>query len=617
MVGNPLLENISCNQLDFISTDVKNQCTSFERCSNTERSSNVILRESAKDTLLALQGLEAIEREIKRLGGLRERNKNRYKINELRERQQSIQSLYPWILGKEFQDSYNPGDYVNYVNKSEEEKEEMETQMASLIKNQLTHTRARLIERKEDFLKATACIKGDENLCDDLDMDKILAHTPSINHEEIFERERKKELKEKFETESLSPEERREYRRLLTKVGEADGLFALVNCLHTQRKEVKEVNQELALGALDVGIVVGTMGLGSAVVTGRLALRVGSTLSKTQKLTKAKRLRNLGIIGMDTSFSVPYMREVINVCENQINQLEETVSEKTNEVCQILPTGVKHTSDVKSCILQVSLASLPITLPILGLSGIAMARKLRGSSQIGAIAPSFSAKKAEEVLGTRLNSSQKRAVEEAHLVGRGNVGKDGMNPARIGNYTQAQLREKNRILRDAGFTPQERRQLMDRGVVGDRDRRPSDYDLPSTEEVIKRIRGKKPKPRSIRVSRTSSQSKKDTSESADPSRERRPEDDLLPTAEEMLDPNRQVPTRHKTVRLDAVGDRDRRPSDYDLPSTEEVIKRIRGKKPKQQIKSQTIHLDADGNVTSPPTFFQRIKRRLGFTGKEE
>ena len=97
------------------------------------------------------------------------------------------------------------------------------------------------------------------------------------------------------------------------------------------------------------------------------------------------------------------------------------------------------------------------------------------------------------MLGTRLNSSQKRAVEEAHLVGRGNIGKDGMNPAGIGNYTQAQLRQKNRILRDAGFTSQERRQLMDRGVVGDRDRRPSDYDLPSTEEVIKRIRGKKPK----------------------------------------------------------------------------------------------------------------------------
>ena len=95
-----------------------------------------------------------------------------------------------------------------------------------------------------------------------------------------------------------------------------------------------------------------------------------------------------------------------------------------------------------------------------GLSGIAFAKRLRGAKT------NSSAEKAEEVLGIKLNPSQQRAVEEAYLVGSEEKGKDG-SLAGIGNYTQAQLRRKNQILKEAGLSPSQRRKLMESGVVGD------------------------------------------------------------------------------------------------------------------------------------------------------
>ncbi|MCY4643163.1 MAG: hypothetical protein OXB88_00950 [Bacteriovoracales bacterium] len=74
-------------------------------------------------------------------------------------------------------------------------------------------------------------------------------------------------------------------------------------------------------------------------------------------------------------------------------------------------------------------------------------------------------KAAENTLGRSLNRPQRAAVEKAHKVGAKEVGKNGKE-AGIGNYTQAQLQQKARILREAGFNQKEVRQLMEAGVVG-------------------------------------------------------------------------------------------------------------------------------------------------------
>ncbi len=72
---------------------------------------------------------------------------------------------------------------------------------------------------------------------------------------------------------------------------------------------------------------------------------------------------------------------------------------------------------------------------------------------------------AERSLNKRLTNQQVQAIQNAHLIGRGQPGADG-SPARIGNYTLAQLRRKADILKQAGFSPAEIRELMEDGVVG-------------------------------------------------------------------------------------------------------------------------------------------------------
>ncbi|MAV90965.1 MAG: hypothetical protein CL676_06055 [Bdellovibrionaceae bacterium] len=63
-----------------------------------------------------------------------------------------------------------------------------------------------------------------------------------------------------------------------------------------------------------------------------------------------------------------------------------------------------------------------------------------------------------------LTKAESEAIDRAHRIGLGEVGKDGTS-AKVGNYTQGQLLRKYRELRKS-FTPQQIRELMEKGIVG-------------------------------------------------------------------------------------------------------------------------------------------------------
>ena len=68
---------------------------------------------------------------------------------------------------------------------------------------------------------------------------------------------------------------------------------------------------------------------------------------------------------------------------------------------------------------------------------------------------------AQRLLDDRnLSPEQSRAIVRAHEVGADRPGSG------YGNYTQGELREKNRLLTEAGFSAEDRRLLMDQGIVG-------------------------------------------------------------------------------------------------------------------------------------------------------
>jgi hypothetical protein len=80
--------------------------------------------------------------------------------------------------------------------------------------------------------------------------------------------------------------------------------------------------------------------------------------------------------------------------------------------------------------------------------------------------------RARERLGRSVTDAQEQALLRAHAVGADETGANGglagAFDARTGtlNYTRAQLAEKERILREAGFTDEEIRRLMDEGIAG-------------------------------------------------------------------------------------------------------------------------------------------------------
>lgn len=357
-----LLKGVSCSKLPSLSTSPKEHCEALQACPQEENR----LRDYARATFTAMEGIRAIDKRIKKLKGPRNRHakKNEEKISELETERENIQNMFPWIVGKKFKAGYNEEDFNDFD--SSKDNTQLENKMAALIKEQFTHTREQLVEHQSNLHKAVECLKtADKSVCHDVDVDKVIAKTPAMDNALIFERERIKTDR----TKNLSPSETTNNLRM----SESDILFSTVDCLQTQRKGVKEMNETLAIAGLDVIIVVGTVGIGSAFVgtklAATLAARAGRTLSTAQRLSKAKKLQNFGVVGVDASFSSPYMQQAMSQCEDLMNQLESTVQEtEKKEMCSRLPIQSKLTADLKGCLLQATLASLPITLPLAGVA---------------------------------------------------------------------------------------------------------------------------------------------------------------------------------------------------------------------------------------------------------
>ena len=379
-------------------------------------------------------------------------------------------------MGKIFQDGYTTGADKKKV--------------AQLIKEQLSYTRTKLHENIHEMQGAFTCIRYNQD-CHGLNFDKVMAKTPAPDLSGVFSKDQIERIqKNPSEIDSLSSDQKKALKKDMFTLSQFDTL----ECIQKAREDVSEVRKELGFLAVDVGLAIATVGLGSAAIAGKLAFRAVGHVSKAQ------RLQNLGLMGVDITFSVPYIDKAIDDCGDYMNELERTASEETNNVCRKLPVRSKLTSDLKSCLLTASLASLPLAVPALAVAGRAGFKALtKGKSptpkdptpsaqpktpserQIadGTIqsrtssTPQERKRIAERVLGKDLSDEQVQAIEHAHRIGNETIGRDRINPAEIGNYTAAQLREKVRILIDAGFSQDERSELIRSGVVGRRNKKQS------------------------------------------------------------------------------------------------------------------------------------------------
>lgn len=97
-----------------------------------------------------------------------------------------------------------------------------------------------------------------------------------------------------------------------------------------------------------------------------------------------------------------------------------------------------------------------------------LAKIAENRTREGKLKITFDQKKAEELLGP-LSQGQIEAIEKAHRVGDGEIGRDRKSEARIGNYTAQQLQDKYNILADSGFSKSQIKLLMDNQIVGKND----------------------------------------------------------------------------------------------------------------------------------------------------
>ena len=260
----------------------------------------------------------------------------------------------------------------------------------------MTHTKKKLTENMDDTIKVHGCMInnfGCREISSEIDIHAGLGRTPPIDIENTFHNTN---LTNDENTQALTSAKKAKLEKDIS----AKNYFAEVQCRQNIRGNVQTARKELKMLAIDVGLTVATVGLGTAAILGKLSFRVGGNVSKAQ------RLQNLGLIGVDVSFSAPYVEDAAASCEAAMNQLErladkdssvpqdssssqdssflrkqESPSNKNN-VCENLPVRSKHTSNLRGCLLTASLASLPITIPLLGVAGRAVVKGvIKGGSK--------------------------------------------------------------------------------------------------------------------------------------------------------------------------------------------------------------------------------------------
>ncbi|MDE0151695.1 MAG: hypothetical protein OXK80_04260 [Bdellovibrionales bacterium] len=366
LIGNPNLSGIDCDKFQH-STNTLNECKSLQQCSPPRANLDQLTKETM-DTMKAItaidQEINRLNSEINRLNSMRQNKAiNKVKIKDLqaeiknfKERKAGLQSLYPWTTGRVFLKGEGWFGKGYSENSTKEEVKE-------LIKKQMSYTKTRLEKNMNEMQQAFSCIRYNKE-CKDLDFDQVMAKTPAIDTENIFGNSSLDEMSPE-EIRSMSADQKTSHLKNTI----ATNYFNLAQCRQGVREDASKFKTDLGFFALDVGLTIATVGLGAAAIAGRLAVRAGSNISKAQ------RLQNLGLMGIDVAFSAPHINRAIDKCDGYMNQLERLAGEKADNVCSKLPVRSKLTSDLKSCLLTASLASLPIVVPGVAVAGRALAKK--------------------------------------------------------------------------------------------------------------------------------------------------------------------------------------------------------------------------------------------------
>ena len=222
--------------------------------------------------------------------------------------------------------------------------------------------------------------------------------------------------------------------------------------------------RDMALLVGAVGTTVLSFGTGILLHSGARGVAMGaSAISGQSRLAAARgivslrtsRILNATAIGLDTGVGLD---AVDRSCLQHQRVNLVTLEPNQNQAQNCHGFSIEALNQ-ESCVLAASLTALGVA-GATPLVHRAVTRGLLSTEHQGRL------QRAETVLGRRLSAQERQAVIQAHYVGFGQRGRDGQNLAGLNNYTPEQLRQKARILEEAGFSPAERRSLMEAGITG-------------------------------------------------------------------------------------------------------------------------------------------------------
>jgi hypothetical protein len=259
-----------------------------------------------------------------------------------------------------------------------------------------------------------------------------------------------------------------EIRKLLSLTGEipkiankdpksiAASIYLNVNsCVETKNEFNAETVKELWGAAGDVAMILVT----GYISAGYKAAILAKNAANATKFTQAMLALNAGYAGIG-------YYEAAKACSDQ--KIEITAQAAGKE-CPGPESNLSHAEkDHSRCMMAkagavISSIPLGISLASVGMKSVWERQAARAATEDINVASRNAS--AELTVNRKLTPKQQDAVLAAHNVGVGQKGKNG-GPAGIGNYTPAQLREKTKILKDAGFSQAEIRKLMENGIVG-------------------------------------------------------------------------------------------------------------------------------------------------------
>jgi hypothetical protein len=316
------------------------------------------LNSLAAQTFEALKVIEELKKQkkIERRGSSKAvRNFN----DSINQKIEAVKGLFPWMKGDEFEKKtkgFNSSTPLSSI--------------TGAVKAQLVLNRNKMVENYADFKRATRCLNSrsySEDDCDDLD--EIIAKTKELDYlyQDTGDHEKNRSLlfaSSKIET---------------------------AKCLSDARGYKEVTNKAIGDFAINAGLTIGTLGLGSIAVGAKAGLTAAtqgaSLLSKAgaavTSLKTASGLAKAAILGADIGWAAAGVRDSVDACDYILeNSLSEDQLKGESKSCPVNPETQsleeiqsQHSSivtrDYKVCLMSVALGAvnfLPFASPAISKS---------------------------------------------------------------------------------------------------------------------------------------------------------------------------------------------------------------------------------------------------------